>query len=515
MTRPEKKRALRERDARKIENTSLIQKNLAENDPIFIHTSFRSGSTWFWSKFRNNKKTVSYYEYFNDGLSQLDAVTLESNKPASWDSRHPHTNAYFLEFLPFLQSSGGIEGFDRCMNLDRFIPFGGLSADLSQQEIDYVSRLIELAQASRRVPVLSETRTLGRIAGLRRAFGGTHILLHRNLFQQWSSYCYFHHHNNPYFFSALLQCLKSGSEDPFFAKLGEYGKRQIKEELEHLTADEWLAKIDTDSLFVLFAGFHVYLLMHALSQADIVVDITRLARQVPEGRQNLQLAIRQATGLSINLSDVADSIEAPLIPLNAPDSARETLDSFFRLAVRLSEPDPRQIAFGEEILESLWQEHDRYAFYTRSLRSLLTRKTDELDAVRRQHEEETRARTNAESTAAEATAESVRLREALEAARASYADETAELQRAGDAEAERLRSALAEGEQTAATLSEEIECLQTKLKDMRSSRAAEVSDLHEAITAEERRADEHSSMAERLRGELGALRTSHVDLRRV
>ena len=39
--------------------------------PVFIHSLFRTGSTYIWLKFRNNEQYYCYYEPFHEVLSIL------------------------------------------------------------------------------------------------------------------------------------------------------------------------------------------------------------------------------------------------------------------------------------------------------------------------------------------------------------------------------------------------------------------------------------------------------------
>jgi hypothetical protein len=44
-----------------------------ETGMIFLHSGFRTASTWVWSRFRANTGTLSYYEVFNERLGRPDA----------------------------------------------------------------------------------------------------------------------------------------------------------------------------------------------------------------------------------------------------------------------------------------------------------------------------------------------------------------------------------------------------------------------------------------------------------
>ena len=92
---------------------------------------------------------------------------------------------YMLEYLPLIQDAGGVRLYDAAMAFERFVPADGPSGAISDAENAYIASLVEHAKSLSRTPVLTATRSLGRLAGMKAAFPGLHILLYRNLFHQW------------------------------------------------------------------------------------------------------------------------------------------------------------------------------------------------------------------------------------------------------------------------------------------------------------------------------------------
>jgi len=81
-------------------------------EPLFLHSGFRTGSTWIWQKFREHENTVAFYEPFNEQLRHLALEDIENQKAISWRSRHPQqVGSYFEEYKPYIDSGGGIAGF--------------------------------------------------------------------------------------------------------------------------------------------------------------------------------------------------------------------------------------------------------------------------------------------------------------------------------------------------------------------------------------------------------------------
>ncbi len=155
----------------------------ADKSPIFIHSLFRSGSTYLFHVFR--RSTESYWCY-QEPLHEFPLYALDNHDILLSERsdkmellRHPSLNApYFLELY---------EVADWCLDkLNReaiydsyFAPEG---ADIG---IDYWRALIETAHGR---PVIQECRTSSRIRTIKSLLGGFHIYLWRNPWDQWWSH---------------------------------------------------------------------------------------------------------------------------------------------------------------------------------------------------------------------------------------------------------------------------------------------------------------------------------------
>lgn len=282
---------------------------------IFLHSSFRTCSTWFWGKFRTFPETACYCEPFNEELLTLtpdQAATVGYN---SWDSRHPPGDPYYSQYLKMIKSSGGVALFDPSISLDWFTPIGGLRGKLRASEIEYLTLLADQARREDRIPVFGETRSLGRLWALKNSFRGFHIFLHRNLWRHWLSYLYYRRRKFNYFCETTAR-LVSGSDDPFLASVADFyvkrarGFRRSGKDAapQPASADERLGLLlllpESDA-FAMFMALHLYLYLHADVSADLTVDVTKLVRDA-EYRCRIEKELARQTGLEISLSDVAD-----------------------------------------------------------------------------------------------------------------------------------------------------------------------------------------------------------------
>jgi hypothetical protein len=182
-----------------------------DDAPIFIHSLWRAGSTYLWSRFRALPQICAYYEPFHEALASASEADLAASTPESWSSGHePLERPYFAEFLPLI-ADRGVPGFAKSFSIDHY--FEDDPAILAGED-RYVAALIAHARAQAKRPVFGCCRTLGRARWLKRRFGGVHLVLTRNPRQQWySGYLQKIERGNAYFELMPFQILgKSGWE---------------------------------------------------------------------------------------------------------------------------------------------------------------------------------------------------------------------------------------------------------------------------------------------------------------
>jgi hypothetical protein len=190
--------------------------------PVFVHSSWRTASTWLWSRLRRAPTAITYCEIFHERLKACTIPNLRDNDFSSWNSKHPEGAPYFLEFAPMVEPDGAVRGFDPSMAIERFMPRKGIHGALSPAERAYIQGLIENAAQHGKIPVLTDTRTLGRFRAVAKAFPGRHVLLVRNLFHQWASYSQQSADGNRYFIDMLLKTVAASRRDPFVARMADW-----------------------------------------------------------------------------------------------------------------------------------------------------------------------------------------------------------------------------------------------------------------------------------------------------
>lgn len=337
--------------------------------PIFINSSFRTSSTWLWEKLRRLPRVTAYYEIFNPDIATLSAEAIRGGTYDSWDSKHPPGAPYFLEFLPLLAAEGGVPLYKNSMALRRFIPADGIDGTLSEDQQAYVRRLIDHAVDRGTVPVLTCTRTLGRVRALRKAFGGHSVLIYRNLFHQWGSYCYQAVvAGNGYFLSMLRQTIAKSQHDPFIKTLADWFPDQPK--------SGW-----GEDVFARFLLLHLYLYACAYDASDLVVDVNAVATDAV-ARADTEAALSAMVGAPVDLADARESFQYSPLVLDQPQAFVDTVEQFTRMIAGNDMLSPSALAFLSRIKDEALAELGRHEFFCREARAVHRRQLDDVRTFR-------------------------------------------------------------------------------------------------------------------------------------
>ena len=149
--------------------------------PIFIHSMFRSGSTYIFGVFRRSgayycfQESIHEFPFFHrDSIAELDNAG-QSNP----DLRHPPLTASYFSELQAVHSAW------KNVIHQEMIYADGFSVADQKRAVRYLKALVEAAP---RRPVFQECRTAFRLTALRAKLKGTHIALWRNPWDQWWSF---------------------------------------------------------------------------------------------------------------------------------------------------------------------------------------------------------------------------------------------------------------------------------------------------------------------------------------
>ncbi len=322
---------------------------------IFVHSSFRTASTYLWDQFRSDAKTVAYYEVFHECLDTLTVEGIRGTAPGNWNSKHPPSAPYFLEFLPLLRDGGGVAGYRPEFSVQSFIPAEGCLGQITVEETDYVRGLIHKVERHGRIPVLTDTRTVGRLRGLKAACPGLHILLYRNLFQQWCSYTEQALQGNNYFLDRTIEVIRLGRHDGFLDRLYQ------------MFPVEAPSPFDLNTFFQ-FVFLHLHLYAMAAGGADVIIDVNRLDHD-PAYRDEVEQKIA-TQNVQIDLAGAKESVAFSLLPAKLGREFEERLTVIGNMIADAA-PDQLGRDFVHQVLADLLMEFRRHEFEAGAVRSLL------------------------------------------------------------------------------------------------------------------------------------------------
>ena len=322
---------------------------------IFVHASFRSSSTYIWSHLRKAPRTVAYYEVFHEVLNDLTPDQIPTISPNAWRSGHPSSEPYFLEFSPLIRFGGGVFGFSPNMSYERFIPADGCTGPISEAETQYLSGLVSHAENCGRIPILTASRSLGRIRGIKAALPGQHLLIYRNLFQQWCSFTDQAFNGNSYFLDRISTIIHYSQHDPVIAELQTHFPMSA-------------ASYDDANTFYSFIFLHLHLYVQGAGAVDLIIDINRLDLD-PSHRNAVEAAL-QSQDVVVDLSDVSPKTTYSLCQLGPPNDVEARLKDIAGLVLAHA-PDKAGAAFGSQVMSDLVEEYRRDTFYASGMRSIL------------------------------------------------------------------------------------------------------------------------------------------------
>jgi hypothetical protein len=291
--------------------------------PIFVHSLFRSGSTYLFEVFRRSPAGYwCYQEPLNEHLRHAADAPDRLLEISSRDSsllRHPTLDKpYFWEFY---QVRGAIAPlFRKELSYDGF--FATPDSSSFRNLVSYLRGLIDSAQGR---PFFQCCRTTGRSGALREALAGTHIHLWRNPHDQWWSY------QVGDYFNATTQRIFNAADLPpplvavkASCGIADFHDDDIEKELAHDRNHRLAARED----YVSFYALWLYSMLVCERTADLSLNIDALTTSAAYRQRVLDTLTR----IGIRDLDFSDSSIARA-PFGAAELAffAETEDQVHRI----------------------------------------------------------------------------------------------------------------------------------------------------------------------------------------
>jgi hypothetical protein len=285
----------------------------SELDPLFVHASPRSGSTYFFNVLRRNEHLMCFNEAINDAIGYWGKhSTAKLSKRRKWDTNH-----LFLDRDDFVEV---VEGWDAVRDLyppsPRFQDYVPANGILSSSLRAYLAGLIDFARTQQKRPALCETHSRGRAGALRDAFGGFHIAQYRDPLNQFGSfYRPLSEAGETYFLVFPLMELGISGHHPLYSLVPEAWRVPILPWPADDPAQRWASTIEylsmvtsprPDTLERLFR-WHLFSWvlsnLAAISHSDFILDIDR-AHDDSEYRNSVIDALSSEIGAAPDFSDL-------------------------------------------------------------------------------------------------------------------------------------------------------------------------------------------------------------------
>lgn len=270
---------------------------------------WRTGSTYFWNKFREQSRYRAYYEPLNEQL--LDAS--EAPQVRDWHEgsskhlRHPDLKeSYFAEYQPCLEGGTRLRRHyvhDYCLEKD----------DTDDFLRDYITDLVTFALAEARVPVLQFNRALMRTGWLTAQFNPINVLLLRRPVDVWKSFVSY---KANFFPASVAMIVGRNQYHPLLRGILEhyavpsFPHESWKRERELYRQ---YANANLKNFYPLFYTFYLLTSIAAARHADCIIDLNEVSANIEV--RDLTTRKLRTLGMSISFDDCS----LPMYPDTDPD----------------------------------------------------------------------------------------------------------------------------------------------------------------------------------------------------
>jgi hypothetical protein len=298
---------------------------------IFLHASWRSGSTYVWSKFRERSDTRCYFEPLTEHLATATPDAIDRFRPWPF-ANHPALHAPYLdEYRPLTGSGTGIPGFPADLSFGSYC--AGPEGHLPELE-DWLEKLARLAADRGRRPVYGFVRSDLRLGWFRARMPGKHIFIRREPRRQFMSMLRQAVQGNPYFLQRGLVILHHNMTAPLFAPLlaaidlpALRNSPEMRDIFKNRLGDITLLK----QLYAIFWFMRSWACRLAEAHCDMIMDIDRITLDTSY-REAIECGLADLLGFSLSFADCR--VERYDDYLGWSDSLFDSLEQDIALIVR-------------------------------------------------------------------------------------------------------------------------------------------------------------------------------------
>lgn len=293
-----------------------------ENKPIFIHSLFRTGSTYIWNKFRQNPNYYCYYEPFHEILKGVKPKNIECALTKNYDRvKHPQLERYYLyEYKPLLENGrSGVPYFKKSFSFDEFC--NNETNPSLQKYIDY---LIE--GAGNKVPVLQFNRSALRVKWFKQNYPDSlNIYLVRNPRDQRESYVQLYRRSNytGFFLMDLIIASTNKDKNDFLPLAGYLPLLRYQNDQQDKENNFYRLVLDSysqEEKYLIFYYIWFRALVENVSNADFILNVNLLSKE----SSYIEKVIKFLRNRGIHDIDFTD---AGITEYSIYDLAAETMDN--------------------------------------------------------------------------------------------------------------------------------------------------------------------------------------------
>ncbi len=325
--------------------TDIITKELIESGkskikdpnlkPVFIHSIFRSGSTYLWNKFRGSGNFWSYHEPFHETMLNLEIKDQKEmfGNPLEEHIRllgHPPTDKnYFWEYFTINKK---VPAFRKGFTFDYFY------IDENEDREDIENYIYFLIGHAPKRSVFKFTRSSLRSRWLKKHFDSVNIYLLRNPRFQFESYQSRFKKGDLYFHTMSLMTIgKNQHRYSLFSELSKkcdipyYNSENFNDE-RLFYSKEVLSKLNTKDLYTLFYSLWLSSLIENFNTSDILFYIDAVSSSRTE-KQRIMKEFKKFN-IDLDLSDCSIKQYQDLSLSN--EEFRESEDTIYNLIEKLN-----------------------------------------------------------------------------------------------------------------------------------------------------------------------------------
>lgn len=281
---------------------------------IFLHTGWRSGGTWVWSRFRALESVSALYEPLGPLLAELSLADIPDIRP-DYTSGHPSLRSpYYEEYRPFVQKTArGVIGYRKHFGIDRF---GDTPGDDFPSLCAYLKNLCDTSTEHGLVPVLKFCRSQGRTAWLKRAFpDAVHVGVLRNPASQFASgWMLRQEWRNPYFVAAPFRVLGLNQREPIVRQvIAMCGVKlppaeTASEDAYAAACTQYAGTVEGVEAYRAFIALWILCAFRMLNDLDFLLDTDRLGQSLAYADE-LRSGFQAAAGLAPDFSAARNLVE--------------------------------------------------------------------------------------------------------------------------------------------------------------------------------------------------------------